>query len=119
MRYLLLILLLAGCGTGSGKNDDTKSATDSSQCSGDVVFNTEVPDEDVPADDSGDVDNSDADVPGIVNPAVSKALKLAELQGLKVVSLEKLDHVTIVGTCDATINVNVDSGNSSTVPVSE
>lgn len=118
ISLMVSLMLILGCGGGGG--DDTTTVVkplptnSSSQCDGDVTFNTSVPDSSSESSDSGDVS---VDVPGIINPAVSKALAQASFQGLKVVSLQKLDHVTIIGTCDATININVDSGNSSAVPV--
>lgn len=119
MRNIFITAIVAsliGCGGSDGGDEELTvnrpPTNTSSECDGDVVFHSAADEvADVPTDDG--IDEPD-DVTEPEGCELSPICRLAKSQGLKVVSLEKFDGVTIIGTCDATINVNVDSGNVTT-----
>ena len=117
MRNIFLTVIVAsliGCGSSGGDDEELTvnrpPTNSSSECDGDVVFHAAADEPtDVPSDSSAPVDATEPE-----GCELSPICRLAKSQGLRVVSLEKFDGVTIIGTCDATINVNVDSGNVTT-----
>lgn len=113
---LILCLILLSCDGGGDDEDfeDRLPSNSTSECDGNVTFETVVPD--VAAETEEEVTE---EVLGIGNPAVSRALRLAGEQGLEVVRLEKVEGATIIATCGSTINIGGDTEVTTTVPVSE